>query len=192
MDKGGTMSGYKQSATTVRDEAIEKMVADGIAKAWENPRTGKVRYYVNADGLGKLIGLEVSYYASGSCSGCAYADERNERVSVAHSRAWSPAFSKLFIEGGTVYSNWNPYDANIAELAALRANEVFGGIDPDGGEFEDRYRVTCDLEECMCYDFATEGEASEKLAELAEKWLDRGYRVAHVRIGSVTGRVSEI
>lgn len=113
---------YTASTTKVTEMAVAKLAEAGIAKPWTNPRTGKVRHYINLDGLAKLIGLEQSYYNSGNVSGCSYVDIDGDKVTVAHSRAYG-SYSKTYIEDGTVHTTWNPYGADIAELIAVRANE---------------------------------------------------------------------
>ena len=113
---------YTASTTKVAETAVAKLAEAGIAKPWTNPRTGKVRHYINLDGLAKLIGLEQSYYKSGNVSGCSYVDIDGDKVTVAHSRAYG-SYSKTYIEDGNVYTTWNPYGADIAELIAVRANE---------------------------------------------------------------------
>lgn len=185
------MSEYTTSTTKIAKSTVSSLVERGIAKKWTNPRTGRVRFYINLDGMAEIIGLDATYYKSGSCSGCSYIALDGKLVSVAHSRGWSVHYSKVYIEGGTVYSSWNPYGENIAELVAVRANELCG-IDPDGGEGEELYRVTCGDDACMAYDFETAELAAAKAGELNAKWPDRGYRVAHVRVGARTGRAVEI
>ena len=113
---------YTASTTKVAEMAVAKLAEAGIAKPWTNPRTGKVRHYINLDGLAKLIGLEQSYYNSGSVSGCSYVDIDGDKVTVAHSRAYG-SYDKTYIEDGTVHTTWDPYGADIAELIAVRANE---------------------------------------------------------------------
>ena len=113
---------YTASTTKVAEMAVAKLADAGIAKPWTNPRTGKVRHYINLDGLAKLIGLEQSYYNSGNVSGCSYVDIDGDKVTVANSRAYG-SYSKTYIEDGTVHTTWNPYGADIAELIAVRANE---------------------------------------------------------------------
>lgn len=113
---------YTASTTKVAETAVAKLAEAGIAKPWTNPRTGKVRHYINLDGLAKLIGLEQSYYNSGNVSGCSYVDIDGDKVTVAHSRAYG-SYAKTYIEDGTVHTTWNPYGADIAELIAVRANE---------------------------------------------------------------------
>lgn len=113
---------YTASTTKVTETAVAKLAEAGIAKPWTNPRTGKVRHYINLDGLAKLIGLEQSYYNSGNVSGCSYVDIDGDKVTVAHSRAYG-SYAKTYIEDGTVHTTWNPYGADIAELIAVRANE---------------------------------------------------------------------
>lgn len=114
---------YTASTTKVTETAVAKLAEAGIAKPWTNPRTGKVRHYINLDGLAKLIGLEQSYYNSGNVSGCSYVDIDGDKVTVAHSRAYG-SYDKTYIENGTVHTTWNPYGADIAELVAVRANEA--------------------------------------------------------------------
>lgn len=113
---------YTASTTKVTETAVAKLAEAVIAKPWTNPRTGKVRHYINLDGLAKLIGLEQSYYNSGNVSGCSYVDIDGDKVTVANSRAYG-SYAKTYIEDGTVYTTWNPYGADIAELIAVRANE---------------------------------------------------------------------
>lgn len=113
---------YTASTTKVAETAVAKLAEAGIAKPWTNPRTGKVRHYINLDGLAKLIGLEQSYYKSGNVSGCSYVDIDGDKVTVANSRAYG-SYAKTYIEDGTVYTTWSPYGADIAELIAVRANE---------------------------------------------------------------------
>ena len=114
---------YTASTTKVAETAVAKLAEAGIAKPWTNPRTGKVRHYINLDGLAKLIGLEQSYYNSGNVSGCSYVDIDGDKVTVANSRAYG-SYDKTYIEDGTVHTTWNPYGADIAELIAVRANEA--------------------------------------------------------------------
>lgn len=183
---------YTKSDTKVTDETISAMREQGIGSEWTNPRTGKVRYYLNASDLEKVIGLRVSYYKSGRCSGCSYENLVGDRVRVAHSRGWSD-WSKVYVEhDGAVYSGWEPEDDCIAELAAVRLNELCGGIDPDGGERDERWMVRASEDGYMEYDYATEDEADESAAALNAKWEGRGYRVHHVEIGRITGRVRVI
>lgn len=113
------MSQYAKSTATVTAESVADLVSRGIAKPWTNSRTGKIRHYINEDGLGTLIGLSVERYGTGRVSGCSYADAEGEEVVVAHSRAWG-AYDKCYIEDGTVWCTWQPYGVNIAELVAAR------------------------------------------------------------------------
>lgn len=183
---------YTKSDTTVSAETIEAMREQGIGSEWTNPRTGKVRYYLNASDLDKLIGLRVSYYKSGHCSGCSYERMDGERVQVAHSRGWSD-WSKVYVESdGHVYSSWEPESDCIAELVAVRINEICGGVDPDEGATEERWTVRASEDGYMSYDYATEAEAEEHAVALNAKWEGRGYHIEHVIIGRVTGRVRRI
>lgn len=115
-----------KSDTRVTAGAAAAMAADGVGKEWRNPLTGRMRRYLNVDDMGKLIGMRVSYYKSGNCSGCSYINAYGDRVQVAHSRGWSYA-SKVYVESdGRVYSSWEPEDDCIAELVAMRINEAYG------------------------------------------------------------------
>lgn len=105
------------STTKVSEEATKALVANGDAKEWQNPRTGATRYYINEEGLANIIGLEQDYYKSGNVRGCSYTDEDGDRVTVAHSRAYSYN-DKTYIEDSIVHSTWAPYGADIAELIA--------------------------------------------------------------------------
>ena len=111
------MPTYNTSTTKVSEEAIKKIVTNGDAKGWRNPRTGATRYYINEEGLADIIGLEQDYYKSGSIRGCSYTGEDGDRVTVAHSRGYRYD-DKTYIEDGTVHSTWTPYGADIAELIA--------------------------------------------------------------------------
>lgn len=111
------MPTYNTSATTVSEPVVRRLVADGLAKKWKHPRTGTVRYYIDTDGLGAIIGFEQAYYNTGNISGVHYVDGDGDRVSVAHSRGYHRE-DKTFIEDGTVYCSWAPYGADIAELIA--------------------------------------------------------------------------
>lgn len=181
---------YTKSETKVSEGAVKRMHEMGIGSEWTNPRTGKVRHYLNAADLARLIDLSVSYYKSGSCSGCSYVRLDGEKVQVAHSRGWSD-WSKVYVESdGTVYSDWEPEGDCIAELVAVRLNEVCGGVDPDEGATEERWMVRADEDGYMTYDYATEAEAEESADRCNAKWEGRGYHVEHVTIGRVTGRVT--
>ena len=183
---------YTKSDTTVSAETIEAMREQGIGSEWTNPRTGKVRYYLNASDLDRLIDLRVTYYKSGKCSGCSYERMDGERVQVAHSRGWSN-WSKVYVESdGRVYSSWEPEGDCIAELVAVRINEVCGGVDPDEEATDERWMVRASEDGYMDYDYATEDEAAEAADRLNAKWEGRGYHVEHVTIGRVTGRVRAI
>lgn len=183
---------YTKSETKVSIKALKVLRKQGIGSEWKNPRTGKVRYYLNASDLEKLIGLRVSYYKSGYCSGCSYERMDGERVQVAHSRGWSD-WSKVYVESdGIIYSSWEPESDCIAELVAVRINEVCGGMDPDEGATEERWMVMSSDDGYMTYDYATKGEADEKAVSLNAKYEGRGYFVAHVIIGRNTGRVKVI
>ncbi|MGO5518201.1 hypothetical protein ACTQV2_01090 [Bifidobacterium thermophilum] len=116
------MPTYTTSDTMVSKTAVARLVADGLAKEWRNPRTGGVRHYIDADGLGAIIGFEQTYYHTGNISGVSYIDGDGDRVSVAHSRGYHRD-DKTFIEDGTVYCSWTPYGANIAELVARKLAE---------------------------------------------------------------------
>lgn len=118
------MYDFKKSETKVDDATVERMVSEGIANPWRHPRTGKMRYYINTEGMEAVIGLSVSYYKSGHCSGCSYIDADGSEVGVAHARGWNERMSDVYIQDGTVYSNWSPYGRNIAELFALKAMAI--------------------------------------------------------------------
>ena len=183
---------YTKSDTIISAETIKDMSEQGIGSEWTNPRTGKVRYYLNASDLDKLIGLRVSYYRSGKCSGCSYERMDGERVQVAHSRGWSD-WSKVYVESdGHVYGNWEPEGDCIAELVAMRINEVCGDADPDEGETDEAWMVRASEDGYMDFEYATEAEAEESAVRLNAKWEGRGYHVEHVTIGRVTGRVRSI
>lgn len=111
------MPTYHTSTTTVSESVVRQLVADGLAKEWKHPRTGTVRYYIDTDGLGAIIGFEQTYYNTGNISGVHYVDGDGDRVSVAHSRGYHRD-DKTFVEDGTVYCSWAPYGADIAELIA--------------------------------------------------------------------------
>lgn len=111
------MPTYNTSDTTVSETAVARLVTDGLAKEWKNPRTGATRYYINEEGLGAIIGLVQTRYNSGNISGVSYIDEDGEKATVAHSRGYFYN-DKTYIEGDTVYCSWAPYGANIAELIA--------------------------------------------------------------------------
>lgn len=111
------MPTYHTSATTVSESVVRRLVADGLAKEWKHPRTGTVRYYIDTDGLGAIIGFEQTTYNTGNISGVSYIDGDGDRVSVAHSRGYHRD-DKTFVEDGTVYCSWAPYGADIAELVA--------------------------------------------------------------------------
>lgn len=183
---------YTKSDTTVSAETIEAMREQGIGSEWTNPRTGRVRRYLNASELDRLIGLRVSYYKSGKCSGCSYERLDGERVQVAHSRGWSD-WSKVYVESdGHVYGNWEPEGDCIAELVAVRINEVVGGVDPDEGATYETWMVRAEEDGYMSYEHDTEAEASEAADRLNSKWEGRGYHVEHVTVGRVTGRVRRV
>lgn len=183
---------YAKSDTMVSADAIRGMRARGIGSEWTNPRTGRARYYLNASDLDKLIGLRVSYYGSGHCSGCSYERMDGSRAQVAHARGWSD-WSKVYVESdGHVYSGWEPESDCVAELVAVRINEVCGGIDPDEGATEERWMAAPEEDCYMSYDYATKAEAERRAAELNARWEGRGYHVEHVTIGRVTGRVRRI
>lgn len=111
------MPTYTTSDTTVSGTAVARLVADGLAKEWRNPRTGAIRHYIDADGLHTIIGFEQTYYNTGNISGVRYIDGDGDTVTVAHSRGYHRD-DKTFIEDGTVYCSWAPYGADIAELVA--------------------------------------------------------------------------
>lgn len=132
----GGVSDVYVSDKTVSAEKTAALVADGIAKPWVNPRNGKTRYYINRYGLSELIGLVVECYKTGNVSGCSYIDFNGEKLNVAHSRAFSAEWSKVFIEDGKVFSTWNPYeDSDIPDLVAMRA-ESHTGQHGKGGKAE--------------------------------------------------------
>ena len=116
------MPAYHTSTTTVSETVVRRLVADGLAKEWRNPRTGGVRHYINADGLHAIIGFEQTYYHTGNISGVRYIDGDGDTVTVAHSRGYRRD-DKTFIEDGTVYCSWTPYGADIAELVARKLAE---------------------------------------------------------------------
>ena len=183
---------YTKSTTKVSEQAVEKMLESGYGSEWTHPRTGKVRVYLNISDMAKVIGLEVSYHMSGNANGCSYVGLDGERTDVANRRAWSKYYSKVYIEDGYVYSNWNPYGVDIAELVAVRAMEDFGGVDPDEGESEEKWMVTADSDRFSEFCFAAKEDAMAKSDEMREKYPERGYRVAHVSTGKTTGRTREI
>ncbi len=113
------MPTYTTSDTMVSKTAVARLVADGLAKEWRNPRTRGVRHYIDADGLGAVIGFEQTYYSTGNISGVHYVDADGDTVTVAHSRGYHRD-DKTFIEDGTVYCSWTPYGADIVELVARK------------------------------------------------------------------------
>lgn len=131
------MPTYNTSDTTVSEAVLGKLVTDGLAKEWKNPRTGAVRHYINADGLHAIIGFEQTYYNTGNISGVHYIDEDGDTVTVAHSRGYHRD-DKTFIEDGTVYCSWTPYGANIAELVARN----LAGPAWTGGDIEQTVKET--------------------------------------------------
>lgn len=131
------MPTYNTSDTTVSGTAVARLVADGLAKEWRNPRTGAIRHYIDTDGLGAIIGFEQTYYNTGNISGVHYVDEDGDRVSVAHSRGYHRD-DKTFVEDGTVYCSWAPYGANIAELIARN----LAGPAWTGGDIEQTVKET--------------------------------------------------
>ena len=116
---------YTKSETALSEETVAKMVEHYGIAPWTK-RNGEPRYYLNDEELSDLIGLRQNWYKSGNCSGCYYTDERGNEVSVAHSKCYGDGFiHKTYIAGGRVYSTWQPYGANIAELVAMRISEKF-------------------------------------------------------------------
>ena len=181
-----------KSETKVSEQAVEKMLESGYGSEWTHPRTGKVRVYLNISDMAKVIGLEVSYYMSGNANGCSYVGLDGERTDVANRRAWSKYYSKVYIEDGYVYSNWNPYGVDIAELVAVRAMEEFAGVDPDGGDCKEQYMVTADSDRYSDGFFHTMSGAEAALEEWNANFPERGYRIAKVVVGKKTGRVREV
>lgn len=111
------MDRYTESTTTLTEAAVQQLGAAHKANTWTNPRTGKVRYYLDVDALRDIIGLDAEYYKTGNVRHCSYIDAEGDEVSVANSRAYGK-YTKTFIENGKVYTEWAPYGADIAELIA--------------------------------------------------------------------------
>lgn len=111
------MDRYTESTTTLTEADVQQLVAEHKANTWMNPRTGKVRYYLDVDALRDIIGLDVEYYKTGNVRRCSYIDAEGDEVSVANSRAYT-CYTKTFIEDGKVYTEWAPSGADIAELIA--------------------------------------------------------------------------
>ncbi len=76
------MPTYNTSDTMVSKTAVARLVADGLAREWRNPRTGAVRHYIDADGLGAVIGFEQTYYSTGNISGVSYIDGDGDRATA--------------------------------------------------------------------------------------------------------------
>lgn len=176
---------YAESTTKVTESAIQRMAEQGIAKEWANPRTGKVRHYLNEDALAQIIGLDVEYYGTGRVSGCSYVAD-GETVTVAHSRAWS-GYDKCYIEDGTVYCSWRPYGENIAELVAqaIAAAEQSEAVEAADEQAEaetadplESYRIPC------------KGGYSVRLASgrvlTVERGAERGSVTAEIEGGAST------
>lgn len=112
------MDRYHESATVVSEDAAQRLVDEHKARVWRNPRSGITRFYLSVDALEDLIGLDVEFYKSGNVRRCSYIDADGEVVCVANSRAYT-SWTKTFIENGRVYTEWEPYGEDIAELIAL-------------------------------------------------------------------------
>lgn len=113
------MMNYVKSETTLTTEQVNQLVERGIVKPWKHPKTGKERYYINEQGLEKIIDLELDHFKhSGRVSYCAYVDENGEKIITPNSRGYIG--QKIYIEDGVVYSGWTRmYD--VAETIARRA-----------------------------------------------------------------------
>ena len=116
---------YTTSKISLTDEQVAAVACKYEIEPWT--KAGDERFYLNLDALGDLIGLDQSFYKNGSCSGCSYVDDEGDEVTVAHSRCYGRGQfgCRTFISGGTIYSDWMPYGANIAELVAMRIAERF-------------------------------------------------------------------
>lgn len=118
---------YAVSETKLTQKQVEGVAEMYKISPWN--KTGEDRYYLNLKQLNEIIGLTVEFHNSGTVSDCYYTGADGQKEDVANRRAWSTAgygFSnKAFIEGDTVYCDWTPYGANIAELIAFRINENF-------------------------------------------------------------------
>lgn len=115
---------YDTSTTTVTTDQLDQLIAKYQLKPWGKDS----RYYLNMDALADLIGLDVTYYKTGSVKGCQYVDADGDKVNVAHSRAYAKGGygfpgNKTFIKAGKVYCDWKPYGEDIAELVALAVSK---------------------------------------------------------------------
>lgn len=179
------------STTILTAEQVQAIADKYGIQPWT--KKGAPRYYLNADALAEIIGLDQTFYKTGSCSGCSYIDLSGHEVSVAHSRAYGSGYyaCKTYICEGRVYCDWEPYGEDIAELVAVRIAEMCG-VDPDAGEVEEKYEVAAATDGYMAYYKDTVEDAEQTRAELSEKYPDRGYSVRHVMVGKRTRRVRPI
>lgn len=124
------------SKTTILPELVAAIARRYDIKPWE--KKGDARYYLDLDALADIIGLEQAFYNTGNCSGCSYIDSGGDTVTVAHSRAYGKGYlaHKTYICNGRVYSDWEPYGADIAELIAARIMEpaLEGGLSASASE----------------------------------------------------------
>ncbi|OZG49803.1 tyrosine-type recombinase/integrase [Bombiscardovia coagulans] len=106
------MQYYRKSKTLVNDTVIKRLLLFEQIKPWSKPNTTTERYYFTFDAVVKLLDIDVAYYKSGNCRKCYLGEER-----IANGRAIYPGM-KFFIEHHKVFSAWNPYEYNTAEMIA--------------------------------------------------------------------------
>lgn len=119
-EKGNPM--FTKSETALSAETVAKVAERYRISPWT--KRGDARYYLNANALLDIIGLRQDFHGSGNVSYCCYTDADGNDVEVANRKAYGK-FCKTYICGGHVYSDWQPYGADIAELAARNIAKSF-------------------------------------------------------------------
>lgn len=119
---------YQTSKTKLTERQVTELASRYGITPWT--KAGGERYYLGLAALKDLIGLDQGFYKSGNVSSCSYVDEAGDEVCVANCHAYGKGWgaAKTFVQDGIVHTSWTPYDADIADLVAKRAEEMLSAI----------------------------------------------------------------
>jgi hypothetical protein len=105
---------------------IEKMIAGGVAKEWEHPKTGEIRYYVQIE---RLPFVSIHRYNSGNINHAYIADDK-----ISNASAGRLLNSKIWIDAKGD-ANYREIDSRAISTIELVIEEM-GKAYPEGEQNE--------------------------------------------------------
>ncbi|BDR56863.1 hypothetical protein [Xylocopilactobacillus apis] len=115
---------------TISEKAFERVLEEYEPNSWTKPGTEEVRYYLQAEDLEDLIGLDQTFHKSGRNASCYFIDEDGEKVKVSNVKGYGEGRTghKTYISQNQVFSDWLRNDDyhDIPALIAKRIEERYG------------------------------------------------------------------